>query len=579
MSPRLPRRLLGEDGRRRQERARPGSRARFHFLPIALVLVVAGVLAAAGSGLEDESAPAVEGGGPPKGAEDAGPTLTIAWSERPSSLDPALASGRTAQNLIWNLMDPLVRLGGDLEPVPGLAEGWNVSRDGLRVTFTLRPDGRWSNGDRVTAADFEFAWKRVLDPATRSPHASRLFGVRGARAYHDCLPSRCVALRSAVGISAPSDRKLVVDLVRPRPWFPAEVADPAFVAVHRGTVQRLPSRWARPDTIVTDGSFRLERLDDSSVVLVRDDRWRAASRVAVARVEGRFIPDARARVRAFDAGQVMALDGSALPADELPALRERREYNLYPGLGTAAYAFNLDAVPDVHQRRAMALAINRRAIAENVIQADVVPATRLLPPALPTYTSAPPDSPWLPAQGDLARARAELARAATVERDVTLLHVDARGNGALAVAVGDAWRRIGLQTSIRARPAADFLDFAGPLSSDSVDVYQADVRFSYPEAMAGLAPWRCNAAGNKSNFCRETFDALLARARDERSPVRRSRLYARAENLVSGSEGALAAIPLYWRTFANLEALSVAPSFAIDPLGRIDLAAVDVRKR
>ena len=539
---------------------------------MALVLAAVGVLAAAGSQLEDSPGRA-GGAGAGSADEVAGWTLTLAWSRAPRSVDPAFATDTTGANLAWNLFDPLVRLGSGLEPLPAAAQAWEVSEDGRRVTFRLRRDGTWSNGGRVTARDYAYAWKRVLSPETASPLAERLFGIAGAEAYHTCVGDECERRGRRLGIRAVDARTLVVRLAAPRPWFVAETAHPAFLPVHASTVERYGADWTEPGRIVTNGPFLLEEADDETITLVKNRSFRAARRIEVGRVVGRILTNGRARVEAFDLGEVMALDGGSLPAADLPALRERREYASYASLGSYGYAFNLKSIRDAHQRRAMALAIDRAAIIQNVVQADMRAATRFTPSAVPGFAHAEA-SPWLPPGGAVSAARDELGRAASVEERITLLHVDTPGNRALALAARDAWRELGIETAIVARPPRDFLDFSGPLSRDSVDLYQVELRYPYADASYGLSVWACESERNKTGFCRAGFDDLLVEAAREDDVEARQRLYTRAEAILSGPLGALPAVPVYWHTAANLEALAIQPTFDVNPLGQIDLAAV-----
>lgn len=558
--------MLGRRSRARGER--------HHYLAMLGVLAVIGILAAAGSTLE--SADTVPGGSPPP-PEAEGPleggTLTIAFGEEPGSLDPAFAVDRTSANLVGNLFDPLVRLGPELEPEPALASEWRVSEDGLTVTFLLRPEARWTNGEPVTAGDFEAAWKRVLSPELASPLAGQLHGIRGAAAYDRCT-ERCAELEDEVGVAARGDHRLVVRLVAPQPWFVRLTALPAFLPVHMRTVLRHGEDWPEPGTIVTNGPFVLGGRTETSVSLVRNPRFRAAARVSIARVEGIVVPEARARVQAFDDGSVLALDGSPLPEPDLPGLRERREFEAYPTLRATTYSFNLAGITDVRQRRAMALAVDRSAIVENATRGGEAPATRFLPEGMPREGRPPPDSPWAPPEGDLDAARAELEAAGAVKRNVTLLHVDGAEEREVALALAAAWEELEIDTTVRSRPAESFLDFPGPLSRNSVDLYQHDVDPWLPDAWPTLARWTCDADENKANFCSAAYDTLLRQAREEQSPLVRSDLYARAEELLTGETGALPLLPVYRPTFTTLESLQVQDTFAVNPLGQIDFSAV-----
>lgn len=556
---------------RRRQRAQ-GERHR--VLAMVAVLAVIGILAAAGSTLESADPVPSQTPAPPEAQGPLeGGTLTVAFGEEPVSLDPAFATDRTSANVAGNLFDPLVRLGPELQPEPALAREWRVSEDGLTVTFLLRPEARWSNGEPVVAADFEAAWKRVLSPELESPLAASLHGIRGAVAYNRCT-DRCAELEDAVGVRARGDHRLVVRLATPQPWFVRLTALPAFLPVHMRTVVRHGDSWAEPGTIVANGPFVVGGLTESSISLVRNPRFRAAARVSLARVEALVLPDARARVQAFDEGTVLALDGSPLPEPDLPGLRERREYEEYPSLRATTYAFNLAGITDVRQRRAMSLAIDRGALVENETGGGEAPATRYLPAGMPREGREPPDSPWAPADGDLEAARAELEEAGVVKRRVTLLHVDGADERAVALFLAASWEELGIETVVRSQPAESFLDFPGPLSRDSVDLYQQDLDPWLPDPWPTLALWSCGAAANKANFCSAAYDALLDEAREEESGLVRNDLYARAEALLTGEGGALPVLPVYRPTFTTLESLQVQDTFAVNPLGQIDFSAV-----
>src|SRR5215211_1257774 len=198
------------------------------FIP-ALVLALALAAAAAACGGSSEGS---------EGAKQAAKQeITVNWGAEPPSLDPGLASDTTSSNVLLNIMDPLVKLGDDLEPVPSLAESWDVSKDGKTVTFHLRDDGRWTNGDPVTAEDFEYSWKRTVSPELAADYAYQFYGIVGGLEYNSC-EKNCDALADKMGVNAVDDRTLEVKLTTPQPWFIQQVAHHSFIAVHRATVEQ-----------------------------------------------------------------------------------------------------------------------------------------------------------------------------------------------------------------------------------------------------------------------------------------------------------------------------------------------------
>ncbi|HWH06852.1 MAG TPA: ABC transporter substrate-binding protein, partial [Gaiellaceae bacterium] len=165
---------------------------------------------AAGTGTEQEEQ---EGGGD-LAAEQ---VITVNWGTEPPSLDPGLATDTTSSNILTNIMDPLIKLDDELNPVPYLAESIEASEDGLTYTIVLREGGKWTNGDPVTAGDFEYAWKRTISPELAADYAYQLYGIKGAQEYNGC-EENCDALRDEVGVRAVDDRTLEVTLTSPQPW-------------------------------------------------------------------------------------------------------------------------------------------------------------------------------------------------------------------------------------------------------------------------------------------------------------------------------------------------------------------------
>jgi len=504
--------------------------------------------------------------------------LKLAWGAEPPSLDPGLATDTTSSNVLLNIMDPLVRLDADLEPVPALAESWDV--DGEVVTFHLRDDATWTNGDPVTARDFEYSWKRTLDPKLAADYAYQLYGIVGAEAYNNAKPAQAGNLREQVGVRALDDRTLQVTLTSPQPWFVQQVAHHSFLAVHAPTVERYGSKWTEAENIVTNGAFKLaDWKHDASITLVKNDNWRDADNVALERVEGRIIVDGTTRVQAFEAGEVDALDGGGLPPSDMPRLKQLAEYEKYPALGTYYYGFNLKNIPDVNQRRAMAFAIDRQSIIDNVAQADQIPATGMVPQGMPGFEVIEQD--FLPKRADVQKAREFMGKAevaGNAKHKITLFYNDAPGHKEIAVAVQAMWKDIGIDVTIKAQEWAQFLEFLGPPPSDAVYVYRLGWIADYADPMNFLELWTSKSGNNNSRFASPEYDRLIAQARNTPEDEQRFELYRQAEAMLTGPDGELPISPIYWYTYTNLERESVKDSFNINPLDQFDLSKVVIEE-
>jgi oligopeptide transport system substrate-binding protein len=502
--------------------------------------------------------------------------ITVNWGTEPPSLDPGLASDTTSANILNNIMDPLVELGDDLEPVPTLAESWELSDGGKTVTFTLRSDGRWTNGDPVTAHDFEYSWKRTISPALGADYAYQFFGIAGAQAYNEC-EQRCAAKRDAVGVMALDDQTLQVRLTSRQPWFIQQMAHHSFLAVHRKTVEQFGDRWTEAGNIVTNGPFRLEQWEhDSRIDLVKWAEWRNADEVTLQRVNGRMITDGTTAVQAFEADEVDAI--LTVPPEEIARWKDTDSYENYPSLGTYYYGVNVKQVPDANQRRAMALAIDRQAIIENVAQGDQLPATGYTPQGMPGFETINPASEWLPESADLDRAKELMSQVANPVRAVTLFYNEAPGHRPIAVAVQAQWKELGLDVTLKAQEWAQFLEFIGPPPNQAVDVFRLGWIGDYVDAFNFLEMWTCESGNNSTNYCNPRYDSLVAQARQATDDQERYEIYAELEQILFGEDGDVPIMPIYWYTFNQLEDPSIQDTFEINLLSQIDLTEVVVQE-
>ena len=548
-----------------------------------LLLLVVGLLGAfalvaAGCGGGDETS---TGGAGTSGGETgtaANQTMTIAWGAEPPSLDPGLATDTTSSNVLLNIMDPLVRLDPKTnEAVPSLAESWDVSEDGKTVTYHLRQDGKWTNGDPVTANDFVYSWKRTLSPELAADYAYQLYGIEGAIDYNSCTKN-CDALADKVGVEAPDDFTLVVHLTSPQPWFIQQSAHHSFLAVNQSAVEQFGDTWTEAANIVTDGPFKVAKWEhDAELDLVKWDEWRDAADVTLTSVPGKIIVDGTTRVQAFESGEVDVFDGAGIPPDEIARLKETPEYEAYPSLGTYYYGFNIKNISDIHERRALSLAINRQEIIDQIAQADQIPATGMSPEGISGFDTINPDSPWTPAAGDLDQAKDELSQAASPKTDINLFFNDAPGHKEIATAVQAQWSELGINSTLKQQEWAQYLEFLGPPPNSAVDVYRLGWIYDFPDAINGLELWTCDSGNNNTNYCDKSYDDLVAKARQTPDDTARYDIYAQLEDKLFGQDGALPIIPIYWYTFPNLEKLSVKDTFNISPLDQFDLTKVVVK--
>ena len=499
--------------------------------------------------------------------------MRIALNSEPT-LEPGFATDLGHATIAHGLLDPLVRLDANLRAVPGLAKSWDFSADGLTITFHLRGDGRWTNGDPVTARDFEFSWKRTLSPELGAANGYYLYGIAGAEAYSNCDGSdaECAGLADRVGVRAIDARTLRVRLASRRPWFAEEAARTAFLPVHRASVEKWHDAAWEPEHAVTNGPFRLtEWKHDGSLILERNDDWRGADRVAVKRVKVTIIPDPVARVRAFEADRVDGLtglhDATGAAAREITKLRGSPAFAMYPDLGTFYFGVNIRAIRPAAQRRAMALALDREGLIARLAYVGI-PATTFTPAGMPGYDVIAPR--YLETRSALDEARALMASVREPKRHISLYTNDSPGLDVLARQAQAAWSRIGITTTLKVLKWEPYLR---RLLKGEVDVYQLSWFSDYPDDFNFLNVFRCESPDNFTGYCVTAYDRLLHRVVATTDAKARWKVYRRLERMLTGPRGAFPILPAYWFENVNLEQPRVARSFNIAS-GHVDLSRV-----
>ena len=550
-------------------------RNKWLLLVVALATVLS--LAAVGCGGDDDD----DGAAGETGATETGATepaaeqvLRIAWGAEPPSLDPGKATDTTSSNVILALMDPLVKLNPDtLEPEPSAADSWEV--DGNVVTFHLNQDATWTNGDPVTAQDYVYSWKRTLSPELAADYAYQLYGVKGAAEYNGC-ESDCEALADKVAVTAVDDYTLQVELTSEQPWFLGQVSHHSFLPVHQATVEEFGDNWTDPENIVTNGPFMLESWDhEASINMVKNPDYRDAENVSLERIDGPIIVDGITRVQAFEAGEVDALDGAGLPPEEIERLKTEPYYDQYPSLGTYYYGFNVKNI-GLEQRKAMSLAINRKIITDQIDRTGRAQATGMTPPGVKGFDVINPNSPWLPAEGDMTQAQELMGQASDPKTKINLFHNDSPGHKEIAVAVQSMWQELGIETTIKAQEWAQYLEFLGPPPNKAVDAYRLGWIYDFPDAINGLELFTCDSGNNNTNWCNEEYDSVVEEAKKTVDDDARYELYRQLEGIMFDEDGEVPITPIMWYTFPNLEQDSVRDTFYINPLDQIDFTKVVV---
>jgi oligopeptide transport system substrate-binding protein len=476
--------------------------------------------------------------------------LLVGNGPEPVSLDPQLSTGVAEINIQMALFEGLVHHHPlTLEPLPGLALSWQVSDDGLRWRFALRPDARWSDGSAVTAADFVFAWRRVLSPRLAAPYASMLYCVAGAEAVH-----RAGADPALLGVRAPDSHVLEVDLARPTPHFLQLVLHPVWfplptTAVRAaGAADDRANPWAVAPGMVSNGPFRLSAWQPRARLSVRaNPHYHAAAQIKLAGIDFLPLDEPSAEERAFQAGQLHATD--ALPPARVAAWRDRVDSPLRidPYLGTYYLLPNHRVPPldDPRVRAALSLAIDRQAIAGRILGAGQQAAATFVPPTIPGYTAPPA------VIHDPATARALLAAAGFAGgRGFPVLEYlfnTSDSHRRIAEALQAMWRQeLGIEVRL---VNAEWRSYLARRAAGDYQLARAVWIGDYADPLTFLDLWTTGSTQNWIGWSDPAYDARIAQAAMIADPADRARLFAEAEASLINAQ---AIIPLYFYVTAYL---------------------------
>lgn len=501
--------------------------------------------------------------------------LNLAIGSEPPTIDPALATDSTSGAIIKNVFEGLTAMNNEGEVLPAAAESWEVSEDGLTYTFTLRDGNVWSNGDPVTASDFEFAWKRVLNPETASQYASILYVLEGAEAYNSGEGEA-----DAVGVTAVDEKTLEVKLANPTSFFLELTAFYTYMPVHQATVEA-DANWALDagDAYVSNGPFSLQEWAHSShYVLVKSDSYWDAENVALDTVNVQIIEAESTANAEFQAGGIDYLGSpySTVSLDAIDLYRANEELNVAPYAAIYWYKLNTtdEVTSNVNIRKALALAIDRQGLVDNITKGGQLPALGLVPPTIAGFEDDRDyfaDADYDAAKEYLATGLEELGLADASELTINISINTSEAHSTIAQFIQEGWaQNLGINVNIDNTEWQVYLERLNVLD---FQVARMGWIADYNDASSFLDMYRTADAGNNdTGWENEEFKSLIDQASAEQDPAVRTDLLLQAEAIIVDE---MPVIPLYYYT--NLYVVQDhVENMSPDALGNINLKDVSI---
>lgn len=456
----------------------------------------------------------------------------------PKTLDPGLATGTVEATVNQHLYEGLMRIDAQGRYVPALAAATpEVKDNGLTYVFKLR-DATWSNGDPIAAEDFVWSWKRTLDPFTASKYAYQLYYIKGGEALNSVklkvkgadgkdvdrpeaeVKAEVKRLSDALGVKAIDKNTLEVKLEAPTPYFLAITAFHTLYPVNRKAVEAHPKDWFRnADTIVTSGPFKFKSWAAKDKVIVeKNPSYYDAAKVKLDRIEFYMVEADTTADTMFESGQLDASDNPA--SAELDRLKKDHpdELKILPDISTYFYRFNVTKPPlnDVRVRKALALAIDRKAIVDNVTKAGQVPATGMVPNGFPDASGDfRKNGGSYIKDADLDTAKKLLAEAGFPEGkgfpNLTVIYNTSDGHKKIAEAVQEMWKKnLGVLVNLQNQEWQVYLDSQSTLS---YQISRAGWQADYVDPMTFMDMWVKDGGNNETGWSNAQYDQLIQQAK------------------------------------------------------------------
>ncbi len=497
---------------------------------------------------------AVACGGEDKPQEGNGNTgepklLTINNSEEPGSLNPGLAQGSHESWVIDHVMEGLYRKAVDGTIENGIAEETIVSEDGLNYTVKLKEGITWSNGDPVTAHDFEYQWKWTIDPNNRAKYAGILFIFEGAKAANAGEISS-----DEVQIKAVDDYTLEFTLAYPVPYFKDYMTHYTFLPVNSVVAKRNPKWYIDAQEYTSNGPFKIDEWKhDQYITLSKNESYYEADTIKLDTVKLLMMEDQITDWQNYVAGQTdMNID---LPQDILGKLiaEENEELTVEPELGTYYYQFNTQVVPynNVKVRKALSMAMDREVITEKIAKGGQPQAYGITPPSVPDLGMGGDYQenlgPLFSYDPEEARTLLEEGLAeegmTTAEFQPTIIYNSSEGHKKIAEAIQNMWKTdLGIDTKIE---NMEFQTLLERKKSGDFEVARAGWIGDYVDPMTFLEMFETGGAFNEGGWSNARYDELLDIAKNTSDDVIRFDAYREAEAILMDE---MVVAPIYFYT-------------------------------
>jgi len=469
----------------------------------------------------------------------------------PHSLDPHIAEGVPSSNIHRDLYQGLLGETPNGDLMPGVASAWEINEDGTEYIFHIRPTAKWSNGDPVTAEDFVFSWRRVVDPVTASNYSQMLAPILNAdKIIKGDLPI------TALGVIAINEKTLKVKLHSPTPFFLGILTHSTAYPIHLGSFRKHGDKHTRPGNLVSNGAYMLEEWEvQSHVKLIRNKYYWDNENTTIDNVYYYPTEDLNGEVLRYRAGEIDYT--YQLPVSQIDRLKETlpKELNIVPYLGIYYYGLNLTQAPfkdtPVELRQALSMAIDREILTDKVLKDGSLPAYGWVPPGTLNYESK--EYPWGKLSQEKRREKAKELYKKAGYSDKNPFRVEIRYNThqnhkKVALAVAAMWKKnLGVIATIINQEWKVYIDVRQ--QKRVTQVFRSGWIADYNDPFSFIEMGLSYNGMNNTGYNNSEFDKLVSHSLQAKTLQERTSFLQQAETLMLND---FPYIPIYYYTTKRL---------------------------
>ncbi len=470
-------------------------------------------------------------------------TINVNIGNEPPSLDWSLATDSTSFTILNNIMEGLTTFGDTFLPEPSLAESWEISEDGRTYTFKIRDNIYWTDGVPLKAGDFEYSWKRILNPATGGHYAYFLFDIQNAEEYN----TGDLKDPDKVGVKALDDKTLEVTLKRRASYFPSLLTFMSTFPMRKDVVETHGLKWTEPQNIVTLGPYKLSSWKHHDRLALTKNPGYWGEKPKIENVNMIMNENPSSALALYESGELDYADSKSIPPLEVPRLRDLADFKSTQQFRGNYIAFNVKKTPFDNPlvRKAFAAAIDKKSII-NIIQGAGITTSSWIPKNMLGYNQD------IGISFDPVQAKKWLAEAGYPGGkgfpEVTFLWPDVSYNRVIAEALQSMWKEyLGVEVNLINE---EWKVYLSTINTNPPEIHRAGWGADFPDPHNFMNLFECKSGNNRTGWCNPKYDELIDKAAEEIDADKRKELYDQAQKILTETDAPIA--PFYITNQQNL---------------------------